>query len=112
MISSGLSAKTPEFSCISSMSNTKLKLTKTEREMLERAVRDGSGTVTAMHWYVTHTKAGLQGTRSTSAIRTLHLKGLVGEVKHESRADCGPVNSVHSTEFWAKITDAGREAIR
>ena len=88
-----------------------LKLTKTERVMLEEGARRGGGDIYATMWYTTHTKAGLQGVRSVDAIKSLVAKGLATDLRHYSHQDCGHRNTTNTTSFAAKITDAGRQAV-
>ena len=92
-----------------------IKLTKTERELLERAARKPSGYLYAQEWWSTGEKGhSSHGSRATNAIRNLVTRGLAENLSVDSNS--GPTidsfSTIYSTEVTAKITDAGREAIR
>lgn len=96
------------------MTMTAIRLNKTEREMLEKAARKPWGTLYAMTWWSTTAKCTSNGNRAMKALKSLVAKGLADNYKAESNH--GPNvdgwGSTHATEFTAKITEAGREALK
>lgn len=93
---------------------TAIKLTKTERAMLEQAARTTRGFMHAVHGYSTSSRSGIRGTRATMAIKSLVAKGLADSLKVEAgyEANMDGWGTTHYTGFLARITDAGRKAIQ
>ncbi len=94
--------------------NAQPRLTKTERALLEEAARRPDGTLTAWIWSRTSTKSRPDGKRAASALHGLVRKGLADGLQSESSSgpDGDGAGRAHTTAFTARITAAGREALR
>jgi uncharacterized protein (DUF1778 family) len=94
--------------------NAQPRLTKTERALLEEAARRPHGTLTAWIWSGTSTKSRPHGKRASSALQGLVRKGLADGLQSESTSgpDGDGAGRTHTTAFTARITAAGREALR
>jgi hypothetical protein len=94
--------------------NAQPKLTKTERALLEGAARDPDGTLRAWLWSGMTSRPGPGGKRAVSALQGLVHKGLADGFRAESTSgpDGDDAGRMHTTEFTARITAAGREALR
>jgi hypothetical protein len=94
--------------------NAAPRLTKTERALLEEAARRPGGALTAWIWSRTSTRSRPRGKRAASALHSLVRKGLADGFRAESTAgpDVDGAGRTHSTEYTARITAAGRAALR
>lgn len=92
---------------------TAVKLTKTQRALLERAARNARGTVAICHGWRSGAR-GSYGSRDSKTLVQLRDMGLVGKIEFSSGRHYygGHGECDHYTEAWATITEAGREAIR
>jgi len=92
---------------------TAVRLTKTERALLEKATRNGRGNLSAMTWWSSSAKCTSHGNRAMRAIKSLVAKGLAEDLHSESNhaPNSDGWGSTHATEFWATITDSGRKAL-
>lgn len=98
-----------------------IKLTKTQREVLERAARKASGRV-GVHAWSQHVGAPFSGKekgggrRELAAMLRLVEMGLMGGLVIDHHHDQPRYDNrgwtIYSTEAAATITEAGREAIR
>jgi hypothetical protein len=101
---------------------TATKLTRTQREVLEKAARHPKGRVYVQAWtqhtgspFGGHQKSG--GLRQYAAIRKLVEMGLLTDyrVSHSSGCDRGQEwyggQTIYSTEAVAFITEEGRKAL-
>ncbi len=89
-------------------------LTKTERELLEKAARKPQGTVYAMTWWSTEAKCTSHGNRAMNALKSLVAKGLADNYRASSNhgPNVSGFGTTFATEFAATITEAGRNAIK
>ena len=94
--------------------NAQPRLTKTERALLEGASRRPDGTLTAWLWSGMTSRPGPGGKRAVSALQGLVRKGLADGLQAESTSgpDGDGAGGTPTTAFTARITAAGREALR
>jgi hypothetical protein len=90
-----------------------IKLTKTERALLEKADCNPRGTMTSMVWCSTSAKGGNHGFRSQRALLSLVEKGLADNLREYSHrsANRDGWGTTHVDECSANITEAGRKAV-
>ena len=88
-----------------------MKLTKTERKLLEQAVRTTRGTIWAQTMHVTSQRRGLSGTRSVLALRALVAKGFAEDYRVEHHVHYRNGWATHCSDCVATITEAGRHAL-